>query len=345
MAQYVGSMSLTPSSELGDPGGVQQRRIVFVVFDRFQSLDLVGPMEVFDAANQRADQIYDVRVMAARAGTVQASNGLGIIAPHGVRDLPPERIDTVVVVGGSGVYQAVDETDLTRWLRAACTGARRIASVCSGAFLLAAAGQLDGCRVTTHWSRARQLAAEYPRVLVDPDPIFINSGKVWTSAGVTAGMDLALALVENDLGHEVAHAVARHLVLFLRRPGNQSQFSAALSTPPATSDPIRMVVSRIHARPGDRHRLDDLARYAGLSTRHLQRRFTAELGIAPAGYLERVHLEAAQRALTESDDPLETVARRCGFGTAESMRRTFHRHLGIAPSDYRDRFSSNTTRI
>jgi transcriptional regulator GlxA family with amidase domain len=213
-----------------------------------------------------------------------------------------------------------------------------VASVCSGVFLLAAAGLAGGCRVTTHWGRERQLAAEHPELTVDCDPIFIRDGRVWTSAGVTAGMDLALALVEADVGREVSHAVAQQLVLFLRRPGGQSQFSVPLwSRQPATG-PISAVVAAISADPGARHGIADLAQRAGLSPRHLQRRFTAEVGTPPAAYVERVRVEAARRALTEGDEPVESIARRYGFGTAETMRRTFHRHVGVAPSDYRDRF-------
>jgi transcriptional regulator GlxA family with amidase domain len=214
--------------------------------------------------------------------------------------------------------------------------------VCSGVFLLAAAGLVAGRRVTTHWSREDQLRREHPDVQVDCDPIFIRDGRVWTSAGVTAGMDLALALVEEDAGRAVAHAIARELVMFLRRPGSQSQFSVPLWSAQPGSDPIRSVVSAIHADPGAEHGLTELASRAGLSPRHFQRKFTAEVGTPPAAFVERVRIEAAQRALAESDDPVETVARRCGFGTAETLRRAFHRHTRVAPSDYRDRFRSTT---
>jgi transcriptional regulator GlxA family with amidase domain len=210
--------------------------------------------------------------------------------------------------------------------------------VCSGAFLLAAAGLLTGRRITTHWARAQQFAREHPDVTLDCDPIFIRDGRVWTSAGVTAGMDLALALVEDDLGRGAAHTVARELVMFLRRPGSQSQFSVPLWSRQPRTDPISVAVTAIHTDPAAAHGVADLAKRAGLSPRHLQRRFTAELGIAPAGYVERVRVEAAQRELTGTDDPIETIARRCGFGTAETLRRTFHRNAGVAPSDFRERF-------
>jgi transcriptional regulator GlxA family with amidase domain len=271
---------------------------------------------------------------------VTARSGLPVHAAHGVADLDPDGVDTLVVAGGGGVDRARHDPALTGWIAAAGAGARRVTSVCSGVFLLAAAGLLTGRRVTTHWRRAEQLAREHPEVLADCDPIFIRDGRVWTSAGVTAGMDLALALVEDDLGRDVAHEVARELVLFLRRPGSQSQFSVPLWSAQPSSDPIRAAVAAVHADPGARHGVTELAARAGLSPRHLQRRFTAELRTPPAAYVERVRVEAAQRALAEGDDPVDAIARRYGFGTAETLRRTFHRHIGVPPSDYRQRFRS-----
>jgi transcriptional regulator GlxA family with amidase domain len=316
---------------------VDSRRIVFVIFEGFQPLDLVGPHEVFQHAAALAGT-YDCEVVARRAGLVRSGSGLPVQAGSGVTDTDPAGIDTLVVAGGSGVDQAKMDSALTGWIAEAAGGARRVASVCSGVFLLAAAGLLTRQRVTTHWARERQLSREHPDLVVDCDPIFIRDGRIWTSAGVTAGMDLALALVEDDLGHEVAHSVARELVLFLRRPGSQSQFSVPLWSAQPRTDPIRAALSAIHSDPGARHGVADLAIHAGLSTRHLQRRFTAEIGTPPASYVERVRIEAARRALAESDDPVETIARRCGFGTAESLRRAFHRTTRVAPSDYRSRF-------
>lgn len=319
--------------------GVDQRSIAFVLFDGFQSLDLFGPYEVFQHAH-RLTGGYDCRITAPQAGPVRSASGLSVHAPYGVADLDPERIDTVVVAGGDGVDEARHDAALTEWIAATGARARRVTSVCSGVFLLAAAGLLEGRKVTTHWAREQQLMREHPEVVVDCDPIFLRDGRVWTSAGVTAGMDLALALVEDDLGREVAHATAQEMVLFLRRPGTQSQFSVPLWSAQPATDPIRAVVSAIHADPGARHGVAELAAHAGLSSRHLQRRFTAELGVGPAAYVEGVRIEAAKRALAESGHPVETIARRYGFGTAETLRRAFHRHLGVAPSDYRDRFRS-----
>jgi transcriptional regulator GlxA family with amidase domain len=309
-------------------------RIGFVIFDGFQPLDLVGPHEVFDHAGYRSWTI------APRAGLVRSRSGLAVHAEYGVDDVDPAAVDTLVVIGGAGVDEARHDAALVGWVAAAGATARRVTSVCSGVFLLAAAGLLHGRRVTTHWGRREQLAAEHPELTVDCDPIFIRDGRFWTSAGVTAGMDLALALVEEDLGRDVAHQVARGLVMFLRRPGSQSQFSIPLWSAQPSSDPIRVVVDAVHAAPGGRHGIEDLALRAGLSPRHLQRRFTAELGVPPAAYVERVRVEAARRALAEGDDPVEAIARRCGFGTAETLRRAFHRHVGVPPSDYRDRFRS-----
>ncbi|MEU7719082.1 GlxA family transcriptional regulator [Streptomyces tibetensis] len=313
------------------------RRIVFVVFDGFQPLDLTGPHEVFHSAGG-----YACEVVATKAGPVRSVSGLVMAAAHGVTGLDPAGTDTLVVVGGRGVDRARQDADLVAWVAAAAAGARRVASVCSGVFLLAAAGLLEGRRVTTHWARAEQLTREHPEVRVDCEPIFVRDGQVWTSAGVTAGMDLALALVEDDLGRDAAHEVARRLVLFLRRPGGQSQFSVALWSRQPATDPVRAAVTAIHADPGARHDIAGLAAHAGLSPRHLQRRFTAELGVPPAAYVERVRVEAAQRALTDGDEPVDAIARRCGFVTAETLRRTFHRRLGVAPSDYRARFRSTS---
>jgi transcriptional regulator GlxA family with amidase domain len=313
---------------------VTTRNIAFVIFEGFQTLDLAGPYEVF------GHKSYRRHIVASRAGTVRSSSALPVHAGHGIADLDPGGIDTLVVAGGDGVYDARHDEALVDWIAAAAGSARRVTSVCTGVFLLAAAGLLGGRRVTTHWSRKDRLSAEYPELIVDCEPIFIRDGKYWTSAGVTAGMDLALALVEDDLGREIAHAVARQLVMFLRRPGSQSQFSVPLWSAQPSSDPIRTAVAAVHADPGARHGIADLAERAGLSERHLQRRFTAELGLPPSAYIERVRIEAARRALAEGDDPVETIARRYGFGTGETLRRAFNRHVGVPPSDYRTRFRS-----
>ena len=317
----------------------RRRRVVFVIFDGFQALDLVGPHEVFDGAGRVTGEAgYHCQVVAPAAGPVSSSSGLPVHAGHAVADLDPRGIDTLLTVGGGGVDRASRDAELVAWVARAGAEARRVASVCSGVFLLAAAGLADGRRVTTHWRREEQLVREHPELEVDCDPIFIRDGRLWTSAGVTAGMDLALALVDDDLGHEVAHAVACELVLHLRRPGSQSQFSVPLWSRQPSTDPIRTAVAVVHADPGARHGITELAEQAHLSPRHLQRRFTAEVGVPPAAYVGQVRIEAARRALVEGDEPVDAMARRLGFGTGETLRRAFHRHLGVAPSEYRARF-------
>jgi transcriptional regulator GlxA family with amidase domain len=333
MARSVGYVAWTPPTRPGHAGAVSERAVVFVIFDGFQPLDLVGPYEVFSHAGG-----YRCAVVAREAGPVRSGSALPVYAGLGIADADPDDVDTLVVVGGSGVDAACTDADLVAWIARAAAGARRVTSVCSGVFLLGAAGLIEGRQVTTHWRRARQLEREHPGALVDVDPIFVRDGTVWTSAGVSAGMDLALALVEHDAGRAVAHDVARELVLFLRRPGGQSQFGVPLWGTRPVGDPLRAVVAAVLADPGARHTIADLAGCAGLSPRHFQRRFTAEMGEGPAAYVERVRVEAASRALAEGGDSVETIARRYGFGTGETLRRTFHRHLGVAPSDYRDRF-------
>lgn len=224
---------------------MQQRRVVFVIFEGFQSLDLSGPFEVFQQAGRRpaaGRPGYDCRIVAAVAGPVRSSSGLRVHADHGIADLAPAGIDTLVVVGGDGVDDATRDPALVGWLAEAAATARRVTSVCSGVFLLAATGLLTGRRVTTHWGRDGQLRREHPELTVDTRPIFVRDGRVWTSAGVTAGLDLALALVEDDLGRAVAHAVAQHLVLFLRRPGSQAQFSVPLWSAQPATDPILSLI-------------------------------------------------------------------------------------------------------
>jgi transcriptional regulator GlxA family with amidase domain len=222
----------------------------------------------------------------------------------------------------------------------ASRSARRTASVCTGAFVLAAAGLLDGRRATTHWAWAQELQREHPQVRVDAEPIFVRDAQIWTSAGVTAGMDLALALVEEDLDRDAALQIARHLVLFLRRPGNQSQFSATLSAQTPAREPLREVQRHVVEHPEADLSVEALATRACMSTRHFARAFAAETGTTPARYVERVRIEAARRRLEDTAEPIAAVASTCGFGTAETMRRTFLRALDVGPAEYRRRFYS-----
>jgi transcriptional regulator GlxA family with amidase domain len=280
---------------------------------------------------------YRFELVAATADPVAASSGLTFHVDAAI-DNVCGAIDTLIVAGGEGVAAAVGDQRLVDDVRRLAAKSRRVTSVCSGAFLLAEAGLLDGRRATTHWSVCDVLAQRYPRVTVDPDPIFVRDGNVATSAGVTAGMDLALALLEDDLGRDIALAVARRLVLFLRRPGTQSQFSAQLAGQLADRDPLRDAQQHIADHPDADLSVGALARHVGMSERNFARCFRDEVGMTPARYVEQARVETARRLLEETDDGVNAVARRAGFGTAETMRRTFLRHVRISPNDYRRRF-------
>ncbi len=347
------------------PGG-RSREIVILVYPGVQSLDVTGPLEVFAGARHllewqaRAtesdcshppaisiDSGYRTHIVSPDGAPVTTSSGLTLV-PDAAMTQAPARIDTLLIAGGPGSERASHEEAILEWVSARTGGprpsrARRVASVCTGAFVLAAAGLLDGRRATTHWAAAQELARRHPLVKVDPEPIFVRDGSIWTSAGVTAGMDLALALVEEDLGREAALTIARHLVLFLRRPANQSQFSATL----AAQVPERSVLRDVQRFAVENLAADlsvqALAERAHMSARHFARSFRAETGITPARYVERLRLEAARRALEDTREPLAAVAARCGFGTPETMRRTFLRALGVGPAEYRRRFHRATT--
>jgi transcriptional regulator GlxA family with amidase domain len=319
------------------------RNVVVVVYPEVQSLDFVGPQEVFVAAQKliaatgRSEPGYRVSVASLDGAPLRTSSGLQI-APDIALARAPARIDTLLIPGGAGSAAASAREDLLDWLRERAPGARRVASVCTGAFVLAAAGLLDGRRATTHWASAAKLAERHPAVEVDPKPIYVRDGDVWTSAGVTAGMDLALAMVEEDLDREAALMIARHLVLFLRRPGNQSQFSATLAAQEPEREPLREVQRHVVEHPAENLSVQALAELAHMSPRNFARAFASETGITPARYVERVRLEAARRALEDTAQPIALVAADCGFGTPETMRRTFIRALGVAPAEYRRRY-------
>ena len=316
----------------------EPKATALLAYPGFQILDLAGPHEVFAGANTWADrEVYRLSIMSAGGGPVDSESGL-IVTTTQLDDHP---IDTLIVSGGDGVQDARHDRRLVEWVGAAAECSRRVASVCSGAFLLGEAGLLDDRRVTTHWARAEQLAAAFPTATVDPDPIFLCDG-VWTSAGVTAGIDLALALVADDLGAECAQSIARHLVMFLRRPGGQSQFAAPVWTGAPERDGIRAAVEAIHRDPGAVHSVAALADAAAMSPRHFSRVFTREIRCTPGRYVERVRVEAARNRLESTTDTADTIARQCGFGTAETMRRAFLRCVGVPPQDYRHRFGRPT---
>ena len=327
---------------------MRERHVVIVAFDGVQPLDAVGPHEVFVGAGQAAaaqGRSGGYRVTLASAGwggPVTAESGLVLgTAPWPGSD---EQIDTLVIPGGSGAESAAADETLLSFIRAAAPRCRRVATVCSGAFIGAAAGLLEGRRVTTHWSRATRLRRVHPGLEVDPDPIYVRDGKYWSSAGVTAGIDLSLALVENDLGVEVAQTVARYLVMFLHRPGGQTQFASPVWVPRAERSTLRAVQTLIEAAPGGDHRLPNLAAAASMSVRHFTRVFTGEVGESPSRFVERTRLEAARRELETTVDTLDVVAQRCGLGSAETLRRVFQRRLSVSPDAYRRRFRTTVER-
>ncbi|WP_435812579.1 GlxA family transcriptional regulator [Streptomyces rubiginosohelvolus] len=321
-----------------------QRTVLAVLFDGVQSLDVTGPMEVFAGASRAPGVAYDLRTASLDGGPVRTSGGLTLVPGSSLAEAPVPH--TLLVPGGHGTRDA--QPELTAWLRVRAGQAERLVSVCTGALLLARAGLLDGHRVTTHWNYCEQLARDHPAVHVDPDPIFVRDGHLATSAGVTAGIDLALALVEEDHGRDLALTIARHLVVFLRRPGNQAQFSAQLSAQTAQREPLREVQHWITQHPDADLAVDALAARARLSPRHFARAFREETGTTPGRYVDRVRLEHARRLLEDTSDSVERIAGASGYGTPEAMRRAFVKALATAPAEYRRRFRtpmSGTTTI
>jgi len=324
------------------------RHVVLVGYPDVQLLDVAGPLEVFagaarllDERGDRAGPAYTTELVAPRSGRFATSSGLGLVADRTFGSVRGG-VDTLLVAGGPGTAAAMTDRALLAWLRRMAPRVRRLGSVCTGTFVLAEAGLLDDRRVTTHWNWCAALAERYPRLTVDPDPIFVRDGNVYTSAGVTAGMDLALALVEEDHGREVALTIARQLVLFLRRPGGQSQFSAQLATQAADRQPLRELQAWIVEHPDADLSVPALARRVAMSPRNFARVFAHEVGMTPARFVETVRVEAARRRLEESSHGVDAVAAACGFGTAEAMRRTFLRRLRVPPSAYRSRFRAAT---
>jgi transcriptional regulator GlxA family with amidase domain len=316
-----------------------RRSVVLLAYPGVGALDVTGPAEVFAVADRVAGgEAYAVAIVSTDGEDVVSSSGMrlgvaGALAGHGP-------VDTLLVPGGAGWRQAVEHDRLVESLRAAAARSRRVASVCTGAFLLGAVGLLDGRRATTHWELLDELAARCPAATVEREPIFVQQGSVFTSAGVTAGIDLALALVEADHGAALARTVAQRLVVFMQRPGGQAQFSARMRVPALAPSPLRTLLDEIAADPAGDHRVEALAARAGFSERHLARVFTRELGMTPARYVELVRVEAARALLEGSDVPLETIARHAGLRSAETLRRTFARELGVTPHAYRRRFRS-----
>ncbi|MEE1785861.1 GlxA family transcriptional regulator [Streptomyces sp. SP17BM10] len=315
---------------------MRTRSVVVVLYDGVQSLDVTGPLEVFAGAGAAAGQpgAYRVTLAALGGGPVRGCSGLRVLPDADLAEVGP--VHTLLVPGGEGT-DAPDPALVAR-IRELAGRAERVVSVCTGAFLLAEAGLLAGRRATTHWAYCDALARRFPDVEVDPDPIHVRDGHVATSAGVTAGIDLALALVEEDLGRDAALLIARHLVVFLRRPGNQAQFSTQLAAQVAARHPLREVQRWIAEHPEEDLSVEALARRSALSPRHFARAFAAEVGVTPGRYVDGVRLEAARRRLEDTEDGIEEIARACGYGTPEAMRRAFVRALAAPPAEYRRRF-------
>lgn len=318
------------------------RSIVLLAFPNMQLLDISGPLQVFASANELVaqrglDPLYAPRVVAAVAGPVTSSSGLAVLA--GSLRSAKAPLDTLIVPGGWGIREAAADQRLIRWTQRHAPQCRRVASVCSGAFLLAEAGLLDGRRVATHWGRCDELAQAYPQLQVEADPIFIRDGDIWTSAGVTAGIDLALAMLEEDHGRALALDVARELVVFLKRPGGQSQFSAALSLQ-ESDDRFGELHAWMTSHLASDLSVPALAQRLHMSERSFMRHYKAHTGRTPARAVEQLRIEAAQRLLSETSWSIKRIAARCGFSSEETMRCSFVRQLRVAPQVYRERFSS-----
>jgi len=321
-------------------------RILLLAFPNGQLLDIAGPLQMFAGANDELSrQMYEIEIAAPQAGPFSTSSGVRLVADTSFAQITNEqlgRIHTLITVGGMpGMRQELARGDVTGIVARAIGRVPRIASVCSGTFFLAAAGVLDGRKAATHWSEVEALKRFRPAVLVDADAIHIEDGGIWTSAGVTAGMDLALAMIEADLGRKAALAVARRHVVFRIRPGGQSQFSAELVAQSADNGRLQKLAEKIIAHPRADWRADVLAAEAGVSRRSLSRLFRAGLNVSPADFVERVRTDLARRRLLETSDNVETIAVACGFGSLRRMDRAFARSVSASPNEFRSRFKAN----
>lgn len=302
------------------------RHIVLVIFDGFQILDAAGPLAAFEMAMREAPGSYALHITSPTGGMVRSSIGATMGSkPFTACPVP----DTLLVAGGEGVLDAAARADTLAYVRDTAARARRTASICSGAYVLAAAGLLSGRRATTHWRRGADFQHRHPDVLLDADRIYVKDGGIWTSAGISAGIDLSLALIAEDLGESLARQAARHLVVYFRRPGGQNQASALLDMGGGRFAALLDHIRRNLDKP---LQVDDLAAEAGMSPRHFARLFTAEVGVTPARAVERLRVEAAAAALESETVSLQAVARQCGFADVERMRRAFLRLRGVAPS-------------
>lgn len=326
------------------PASASLRRVLMLGFPQAQIVDITGPLEILARARlPDRSPAYQVELIAEAAGPLTTTSGLSLIATrsiHDIDDVELAGLDMLLVTGGDGVDAQLGNEALIHFIKRAARPARRVASVCSGSLLLATAGLLDGRRAATHWSAIDWMRISFPAVDVDDDAIYVRDGKFWSSAGITTGMDMALALVEEDLGRDAALAIARRMVMFLMRPGGQSQFSSQLAAQGVEDDRIARVCQFIAANPSAPLTVPQLAETAGMSARNFARRFAEETGATPAQFVERSRLDAACQMLAAKERSLDSISRDAGFGASERMRRAFLRHLGITPNRYRERFST-----
>jgi transcriptional regulator GlxA family with amidase domain len=317
-------------------GATDPRKVVVVAFDGVRFLDVVGPLEVFTVANEQGDH-YVARVATPGGRDVVTTTGNRLGADIALEDLGAGDIDTLLVAGTPN-WHLLLTPEIVGQLTRLAPRARRIVSVCTGTFALAAAGLLDGRRAATHWRHATALAREFPAVNVDHEALFVRDGNVFTAAGIAAGIDLALGLVEEDLGAGAARTAAKVLVVFLQRPGGQSQFSPWTAAPAVKSEPLRLALNAVALDPAGDHTLRAMAERTNFSVRHLSRLFEEQVGLTAGAYVERVRIEAARTMLEGGDEGLSVVADRTGFGSTETMRRAFLRELGVTPGAYRSQF-------
>ncbi len=322
------------------------KRIHILIFDRCQIVDATGAAGVFGSANDVAKKAgyaklpYDIKFIAPETNQVKTSAGVSLYADYILGEHMPSA-DTFICPGGKGTHTLITDSKITKAIKRISNRARRVVSVCTGAFILAEAGILNGRRAATHWAYCDKLAKDYPAINVDPDPIFVKDGNVYTSAGVTAGMDLALALIEEDIGRDNALEVAREMVMFFKRPGSQAQFSTHLSAQMAPPGNIRDLQLWLLDNLGEDIDVDVLAEKSSMSPRTFYRKFKKSTGLTPARFISQSRLDAARRLIEESPIQIKAIAAKCGFGDVERMRRAFQKDFGISPDDYRRRFASS----
>ena len=329
---------MTGDTTAAAPEQAEPRLVVMLVYPGVMAMDVFGPLEAFASANIIAGRpLYRLAIAGKTTAPIATSLGLPIVPSIALDDIEGP-IDTLLVSGGFGQAEASVDAQLIAWLKDSRMRARRCGSICTGAFVLAAAGLLDGRRATTHWAMAAELSRRYPQITVDVDRIFVRDGSVYTSAGVTTGIDLALGLIEEDHGRTLSLRVARALVAYLKRPAGQSQFSNHLLAQFAASPPVRQAQEWALEHLTADLSVKALAARAGMSERSFRRAFAAETGETPRDFVERIRIDAARSLFEEAQSPVQVVARRCGFATVDNLRRAFVRRFGVTPQQYRQRF-------